>query len=109
LDPITSLWEIQTTEEHIKLYHGDVIGKIQVNQYFKYIDRVKVQINGTAHALAYKRLWVQFLAQEVKKNVYIYIYIYIYKEEKNRKGARHQWLTPIILATQGAEIRRTAV
>jgi hypothetical protein len=31
------------------------------------------------------------------------------KKKKERKAARHWWLTPVILATQEAEIRRIAV
>jgi hypothetical protein len=33
----------------------------------------------------------------------------IYESRVKKRPARHQWLMPIILATQEAEIRRTAV
>lgn len=29
IDPTVNLQETQRTEEHVKLYHGDAIGKIQ--------------------------------------------------------------------------------
>jgi hypothetical protein len=35
--------------------------------------------------------------------------MYIYHIKKKKSGARHRWLTPVILATQEAEIRRLGV
>lgn len=32
IDPTVSLQEIQRTEEHVKLYYGDVISKIQTGK-----------------------------------------------------------------------------
>jgi hypothetical protein len=34
---------------------------------------------------------------------------YLYKHKKSSRQARHWWFTPVILATQEAEIRRIAV
>jgi hypothetical protein len=42
----------------------------------------------------------------VKKRQYIYTMKYYYSAIQKKEIVRHQWLTPVILATQEAEIWR---
>jgi hypothetical protein len=58
------------------------------------IDSVWIYKSGSCHINGFQVMQLDDIVKEISTN---------------REGSGHQWLTPVILATQEAEVRRIAI